>query len=222
MVPDLPDVTFPRNRRLEQRARRILVPHWSNLALGDVERGVTSKRRTLIDCMRNLPLEESVPIVDSALRVGDVTSAELRQIAAGMRGRGRRRAIEVAAMATTLAANAYESTLRAIASTVPGLNVLPQQPIRVSPSLVLHPDLLDADLGIVIEAESFEWHGDRRALTRDCERYNAFANLGYLVIRFSWEQVVLTPAYVVRVLEDAVTRARRHANVARRANAAAA
>lgn len=213
LVPALPDVTFPRTRRLEPAARRALVPHWSDLAPDEVERGVTTKRRTLIDCMRNLPLHEAVPIVDSAVRLGDVTKGELLRIASQMRGRGRARAMAVAAMASRLAANAFESTLRAIASTVPGLHVRPQQPIRVAPGLDLHPDLLDERLGIVIEAESFEWHGDRPQLTRDCQRYNAFANLGFLVVRFSWEQVILTPAYVVRVLADAVARARRHANV---------
>lgn len=212
LVPELPDVTFPRTRRLEPAARRVLVPHWSDLPPDDVERGVTTKRRTLIDCMRNLPLEEAVPIVDSALRVGDVSQAEVVRIARGMRGRGRARAMAVAAMATGLAANAYESTLRAIASTVPGLFVRPQQPLKVG-QRSLHPDLLDERLKIVIEAESFEWHGNRRALTRDCLRYNAFANLGYLVVRFSWEQVIFTPGYVVDVLVRAVSRALEHANV---------
>ena len=92
--------------------------------------------------------------------------------------------------------------------------VAAQQPLRVSPALVLHPDLLDERLKIVVEAESFEWHGDRRRMTQDCTRYNRFVSLGYLVVRFSWEQVIFTPAYVVEVLVDAVRRARRHANVA--------
>jgi hypothetical protein len=219
LVPDLPDVTFPRTRHLEPAARRALVPHWSDLAPEDVERGVTTKRRTLIDCMRNLPLEDAVPIVDSALRVGDVTKAELMRIAAAMRGRGRARAIAVAAMATSLAANAFESTLRAIASTVPGLSVQPQQPIRLGPGQTLHPDLLDTALGIVMEAEGFEWHGNPRQLSQDCWRYNVFVNLGYLVVRFSWKQVIFTPAYVVEVLVRAVSRARRHANVAQGATA---
>jgi len=213
LVPELPDVTFPRTRRIAPAVRRFLVPHWSDLAPEDVERGVTTKRRTLIDCMRNLPLEEAVPIVDSAIRVGDVSGAELVQIARGMRGRGRARAMAVAAMATGVAANAYESTLRAIASTVPGLFVRPQHELKVG-SRTLHPDLLDERLKIVIEAESFEWHGNRRALTRDCYRYNAFANLGYLVVRFSWEQVIFTPGYVVDVLVRAVRQALEHANVA--------
>ncbi len=214
-VPDKPDVTFPRNRRVPHAARSIVVPHWSDIAAEDTIDGVTGVRRTLIDCMRMLRLEESVPIVNSALRAGDVTLAELREIARSMNGRGRARAMAVAAMATTRPSNPYESTLYAIASTIPGLNARPQHPIRLSPTLVLHPDLADEDLRIVIEAESFEWHGKPAALTRDCTRYNAFTLAGWLVIRFSWQQVMFEPAYVVTVLEGIVSLVRRRANVAR-------
>ena len=221
-VPDKPDVTFPRSRHVPRSARAIAVPHWSDIAPEDIEYGVTGVRRTLVDCMRMLPLDESVPIVNSALRSGDVTLAELHAIAASMRGRGRARAIAVAAMATAKPVNPYESTLYAIASTVPGLDVRPQHPIRISPALELHPDLADPVLRIVIEAESFEWHGKRAALTRDCVRYNAFTTRGWLVVRFSWEQVILEPGYVLRVLEDIVALARRHANVARGSPSAAA
>jgi hypothetical protein len=222
LVPDKPDVTFPRTRRLPRSARELVVPHWSDIAPEDVVGGMTGVRRTLVDCMRMLPLEESVPIVDSALRAGDVTWEELQAIAASMRGRGRTRAILVAAMATARAVNAYESTLRAMASTVPGLDVRPQPAIRLSAELVLHPDLADLTLGIVIEAESFEWHGKRAALTRDCVRYNAFTCQGWIVVRFSWEQVMFEPAYVLGVLEDVVRLVHRPANVARGSPAAVA
>lgn len=212
-VPERPDVTVVRNRRIDRSDRLVLVPHWSNLSDGDVVDGVTTKRRTLIDCMRMLPLDESLPIVESALRCGDVTLTELRALADGMRGRGRARARGIARMASTRTANAYESVLHALASTVPGLNVRPQVRVRLPDGRVARPDLLDAELGIVIEAESFQWHGETAALTRDCERYNAFAVLGLIVVRFSWWQVMFRPAYVLEVLASAVARAREHANV---------
>jgi very-short-patch-repair endonuclease len=221
-VPERPDVTFPRTRHLHPSARELVVPHWSDIAPEDVIDGVTSVRRTLIDCMRMLPLDESVPIVNSALRTGDISLVELGAIARSMKGRGRTRAIEVAAMATAKPVNPYESTLYAMASTVPGLNVRPQHPVRISPELQLHPDLADPELGLVIEAESFEWHGQTAALTRDCVRYNAFTILGWRVIRFSWYQVMFEPAYVLRVLEEVVAIARQHANVARGSPAAVA
>ena len=222
LVPDLPDVTFARDRRLDPAVRKVLVPHWSDLPPEDVFEGVTTMRRTLVDCMRNLPLEESVPIVDSAVRAGDITSAALVRLAATMRGRGRTRAMEVAAMATAVSANPYESTLRAIASTVPGLNIKPQSPVRIAGGRVLHPDLLDERLGIVIEAESFAWHGETAAMTRDCARYNAFVTQGLIVVRFSWTQVIFSPAYVVGVLVDVVKLVHQPANVARASPAHAA
>lgn len=215
-VPDKPDVTFPRTRHLPRSARQLVTPHWSDIAPEDIVDGATGVRRTLIDCMRMLPLDESLPIVDSALRVGDVTLEELRAIAQSMRGRGRSRAIGVAAMATARASNPYESTLRAVAATVPGLEVEAQRAIRMSPTLTLHPDLADRALGLVIEAESFTWHGERAALTRDCFRYNAFTIQGWVVVRFSWEQVMFDAAYVHAVLEAMVALlVHRHANVAR-------
>ena len=214
-VPDRPDVTFPRTYHLRRAARLLVVPHWSDIAPEDIEDGVTGVRRTLVDCMRMLPLEEALPIVESALRAGDVTPAQLRRIAADMRGRGRARAIAVAAMASRKPANPYESTLRAYASTIPGLDVEPQVPISISATRVLHPDLADRELRIVIEAESFSWHGETAALTRDCARYNAFTLNGWIVVRFSWYQVMFDPAYVLKVLRDVVALARQHANVAR-------
>lgn len=215
LVPDRPDVTFPRNHHLPPPARKHLVPHWSELADGDVVDGVTTKRRTLVDCLRNLPVTESLPIVDSALRLGDVSYAELQQIAREMRGRGRARAMAVARLASRKPVNAYESSLRGIAVQVPGLSVTPQAEVRAG-GRELHPDLYDDRLRLVIETESFAWHGKTAALTRDCWRYNAFALAGKTIIRFSWAQVIHQPEYVYEVLAGMVALlAPGHANVAR-------
>jgi very-short-patch-repair endonuclease len=213
-IPVLPDVTVARTSRISPGERRFLVPHWSDLPHSDVADGVTTKRRTLVDCMRMLPLEEALPIVESALRNRDISPAALRALAESMRGRGRTRARGLAAMANRRTANAYESVLHALASTVPGLSVRPQVRLQLEDGKFVTPDLVDLKLGIVVEAESFAWHGSTAALTRDCERYNALVNLGFTVVRFSWSQVMFKPAYVLGVLASAVNRARVHANVA--------
>lgn len=220
-IPDgLPEVTVPRNRRVDQRLRRILIPHWSDLPAEHIEGGVTSRERTLVDCMRNLPFDEALAIVNSALRADDVTVAELRALALATRGRGRQRIIAVADAASGRPANPFESVLQAQALLVPGLRVEPQFEITLPDGVRVHPDLADDDLMIAIEAEGFAWHGESAALTRDCRRYNQLAVLGWQVIRFSWAQVNHQPAYVQRVLLDAVALARErraaveHANVA--------
>ena len=212
----LPEVTVPRNRRVDRALRELLIPHWSDLPPEDVVKGsVTSLLRTLIDCMRNLPYDEAVSIVDSALRAGDLTKEDLVALAAGTKGRGRARIMAVAAGATAKAANVFESVLRAQADLVPGLKVVPQLSVLIGERLRLHPDLVDAENKIIVEAEGFEWHGKSAQLTRDCRRYNTFTLLGWTVIRFSWAQVMHDPEYVQAVLRAAVEQARhQHANVA--------
>jgi very-short-patch-repair endonuclease len=217
-APDgLAEVTFRRNRRVDRALRDYLIPHWSDLPDEDIVKGsVTSLLRTLVDCMRNLPYDEALAIVDSALRAGDITEDELTELAASTRGRGRRRIMVVAARATAKAANPFESVLRAQADLVPGLSVVAQLSVDVGMGLKLHPDLADAANMIIIEAEGFEWHGKSAQLTRDCRRYNAFTLMGWQVIRFSWYQVMHDPAYVQEVLRAAVEVAgtrQRHANV---------
>lgn len=68
------------------------------------------------------------------------------------------------------------------------------------------PDLADVRLEIALEADSFEWHGDRAALHRDARRYNALVAAGWLVLRFSWEEVMFHPDRVRAVLEAVVAR----------------
>jgi hypothetical protein len=213
--PPLPEVTFERTRRVDPSLRKILVPHWCELGPDDVENGVTSQVRTLVDCMRNLPWDEAVAIVNSAIRADDFTQAEVKRIAERTKGRGRRRICEVAAAVTGQCANPLEAVLYAQALLVPGLDVVPQHSIVVpGTTRTLHPDLGDPALMIAIEAEGFGSHSTPRQLTSDCRRYNTFALLGWYVIRFSWWHVFHEPAYVQKVLVEAVALVSRHANVA--------
>lgn len=57
-------------------------------------------------------------------------------------------------------------------------------------------DLADERVKIVLEADSFEWHGSREALERDCIRYDRLTADGWLVLRFSWDRVMNHPEWV--------------------------
>ena len=91
--------------------------------------------------------------------------------------------------------------LRATALDVPGLDVEPQVPIWGDLGLTVRPDLVDRRLRIVLEADSFEWHGDRAALRRDARRYDLLVANGWVVLRFAWEDVMFHPDYVRECLE---------------------
>jgi very-short-patch-repair endonuclease len=116
--------------------------------------------------------------------------------------------------ASGLAENPFESVLRAIALDVPGLHLQPQVVVAEG-GWAGRPDLVDTERRLVVEAESFELHGRRAALKRDCERYTALTLLWWTVLRFAWEHVMFEPAYVAGCLRVAsVGRGRAEGQVA--------
>lgn len=91
----------------------------------------------------------------------------------------------MAGAASRLAANPFESALRAHALSA-GLAVVPQVPLhRVR---WVPPDVLDDGRALALEAESVWWHGERWQLTNDCAKYNDLTMLGLHLLRFSWSR----------------------------------
>jgi very-short-patch-repair endonuclease len=196
--PPWPDITVPKHRRCDRRGVEL---HWSDLDEGEVREGVvTSRERTLVDCARTLPFDEALAVADSALRREDISPDTLQALARDARGPGSARIRRVAARADGRAANPFESVLRAIAIDE-GLQVTPQLVVHIRDGEV-RPDLVDQERGLVLEADSFEWHGSRSALRRDCRRYNALVQDGWIVLRFAWEDVMHDQDYVRAVLRS--------------------
>jgi len=203
LPPDLPHVTLPKGRTVTSEQRGGVNLHRTDMARDDVEGDVTTRERTLVDCLRAGPFGDALCVADSALRDG-FGRRRLQSLVRDLRGPGSALARRVADCADGRAANAFESALRAIALTVDGLDVEPQMSIRLGWRFLGRPDLVDGRLGIVLEADSFEWHGDRAALARDARRYNALVVNGWLVLRFTWEDVMFHPDEVALVLQAAV------------------
>jgi len=214
--PPVPEVTVPKHRRCDKAGVRLF---WVDLHDDDIREGtVTSRERTLVDCLRSLPFDEALAIADSALRHGDLTFDQLQALASSVRGPGAPRVRRVAAHADWRAANPFESVLRALAIEA-GLQVEPQVPLS-GRGLIARPDMIDEKRGLILEADSFEWHGSRAALKRDCRRYTAMVVAGWRVLRFAWEDVMHDQDYVRSVLR-AVGRPPERTEVARRTRPAA-
>ena len=131
-------------------------------------------------CFRSLPFDEALTVGDSALRHDHVLHGALEGLARSARAPKDLR--RVAREARGEAANPFESVLRAIALDVPGLSVIPQRVIRGRRGR--HARTWSTwTWCIVLEADSFEWHGGRAALDRDANRYNRLAVEGWLVLR---------------------------------------
>ncbi len=202
-APEQAHVTVPKSRKLTTEQRLGVTLHRAALHADDIVDGVTTRERTLIDCLRMPDDGEALSVADSALRDG-FSASRLVRLADRARGPGARRVRRLARSADGGAANPFESCLRAIAIDVPGLSVRTQVPIFAPAELLGRPDLVDEDLRVVIEADSFEWHGGRADLARDARRYNGFVVNGWLVLRFAWEDVMFEPDHVRHTLEAVV------------------
>ncbi|WP_404392367.1 DUF559 domain-containing protein [Humibacillus xanthopallidus] len=211
--PDLPHITLPRGRKLRAAARTGVQRHWRDLETTEVVDGwVTSRERTVIDCCLDLPFDEALAVADSAWRDG-LSPITIMAAAARLPRRLRLRVARVLERADRKAANPFESVLRALCLHVEGLRVVTQHVIG-DRTFYAKVDLADAALRIVIEAEGFENHGTRAALKRDCRRYTGLGARGWVVIRFTWDEVMFEPDYVVTALRQVVATRRRTATSA--------
>lgn len=196
-VPTRPQVAVPRGRTVSAACQRSIDVRWRPVPASDREDGwVTNRVRTALDCASLLPADEALAVLDSALREGMVDQDELLLAAAHLAPRYRTKVEARVRAATPHAANPFESVLRWIVSDIPGLDVHPQVRICDDGGQIGIVDLADEELRIVLEADSFAWHGDRVALERDCIRYNRLVAQGWLVLRFSWDQVMEHPERV--------------------------
>ncbi|GAA4669161.1 hypothetical protein [Nocardioides nanhaiensis] len=168
LVPPVPQVTVPRYRRLSPERRRDVELRWATLESDEVRDGATTPDRTLGDCLRHLPAREALAVADSALRSG-YSHARLARVTAELRGTGAPAARSIAARADGRAANPFESALRAVCLEVAGLRVRPQVSLH-GREFLGRPDLVDVHLRIVLEADSFTWHGDKASLEHDACR----------------------------------------------------
>jgi very-short-patch-repair endonuclease len=173
--------------------------HRSNLLAGDV----TPPLRTVLDCARHLPFGEALAIADSALRLKKVEPAALAEASRACQGPGRTAVLRVAAAADRRSESALESMLRARVLDAGYTGFVPQYRIK-DRSFYARVDLADPALRVVLEADSFAHHGTRQALRRDCRRYVELATRGWILLRYSWEDVILDDSWVAMSLDALV------------------
>lgn len=169
----------------------------------DLDGWSTGPLLTVMLCARDLPFASALTVADSALRHGSMTHEELVAASHAWRGGNKKQVQMVAAYASGSAANAFESGLRAITAAA-GHEFVPQYEVRVG-ALTVHPDLVDPLNGIILEADSWGFHAEREAHDRDCQRYTMLAADGWIVLRFTYDQVMFQPDYVLRCIEMALS-----------------
>lgn len=207
----------PRHRLTVPLQRsRLVVPGWEvrrlDLPADDVVvvDGVrlTTQVRTILDLTQVLPLAHAVAAADSALRKELVGVEELVPLLASRRGRHAAAARAVAGLVDPLAGSVLESLLRVLLHL--GGVPAPRTQYSIADSdgaFVGRVDFAWPGVRLVVEADGFAFHSDRAAYRSDRRRTNALEQLGWRVLRFSWEDVVHAPEQVVATIRACLAQA---------------
>lgn len=155
----------------------------------DVARIVlTTPTRTLTDLLCHLPEEASVAMVTDALRRSLLTAADLIRAASGATGRtGAARARSIAASCARAPHSVLEWRFHRILSGA-GTGWTFNAPIHDEQGLIGYVDALHAASRTVVELDGRTFHGPDR-FQSDRTRDQRLVAAGYVVLRFTWEDV---------------------------------
>lgn len=199
--PEKPHITVPVHRR--PRRGRPVVMHWAAVSSAERLSRVTSLLRTVVDCARILPFGEALAVADAALATGRLSQDELEAAVTAMRGPGRPNAMRIAAAATSLSESFLESILRSLLLTE-GIDGFEPQLLVDTGGARARVDLGHRSARIALEAEGYEFHGSASAFAADCRRYDDLVTAGWLVLRFTYQQVLGDPRWVIGTVRSAV------------------
>lgn len=158
----------------------------------------TTLIQTLLDCARCLPVDQAVSVLDSALGQGRVEPDELAALVARS-GRWAARVAQIVGLADPQAQSVLESGMRVL-MVCAGLGPVVSQ---VEVPRVGWVDLLVRGW-LVIEVDGYDVHRER--FREDRRRDAELTRLGYVVLRFTYDQVQRNPGWVLDVVRDTLAR----------------
>lgn len=192
-----------------RKAQRSAVPgdvrlHYRDHECCDDGCRVTSPLCTVLDCLRDEPLRVALSVGDSALAARAVRKDVLLAHTSRLRGPYARMVHTRARLLDARAANAFESSCRAILIAAGITGFRPQVDIRYRGRWVARVDLADTGLRIIVECDGFETHGGRRAFVDDLIRHTTLVAAGWRTLRFTWEQVMFYPEWVLEMVQATI------------------
>jgi very-short-patch-repair endonuclease len=195
-----------------RRARGARV-HAVEVAPGDITSGprglrVTTRRRTLLDCLAGLAFDEALDLYAWAtsrrlLARDDVIAGLAAR--AGRPGAGQlRRLLEVTA---TGAVSGGEYRLHTLMSAARIAGWRAGVRIEDAEGVIGVVDVLFEAAKLVVEVDGERAHSGRAAFVRDRNRQNRLVNAGYRVLRFTWWDLTERPEGVIRAIRRSLAAA---------------
>ena len=165
----------------------------------------TTRARAAIDHVADCPLYEAVPFADRALAQGWFTITDLqRRLARPARGNGRLRQV-----ARTLMVGAEAESERRLHRLLRAHDIagwVANYPVLLAGRLIARIDIAFPALRLAIEVDGLAYHSDRLRFQRDRTRQNDLVNLGWTVLRFTWQDITADPERVIAVVRMALER----------------
>lgn len=150
---------------------------------------------TVLHCALVLPRREAVTVADSAMRARSVTLTELKQGLRRHHGkRGYRRMRQVVDWSDPQCGSVLESLFRVLMLEAGILRPASQ----VTLSGVGRVDFVWRDHRLVVECDGQRWHNPADRRNSDRRRDNALNLSSWLLLRYTWADVVHDPDRVVR------------------------
>ena len=158
---------------------------------------------TVLACVLARPLLEAAAVADSALRVGCVTVDDLIKAVAERKGPGRARLLRLLELIDPESGSVLESMLRYLLVTN-GLTPQPQFQVRSRDGKreIGRFDFCFEAERLIIECDGRRWHDPDDVRRKDRHKDNELARLGWRVLRFDWNEVRHSEAYVLAVVRD--------------------
>ncbi len=210
--PDPAEIVTVRHRRIHRKHPQV---HESkDLRLGDVvlREGIptTTAVRTVVDVGASASQRYVEHCLDTGLRLGLFTLTEVgsfikRVARSGRNGIGKiRPLVEQRTKWNTASESALEDRFRRLVATSGLPPPTAQHCVDDGSAIVCRADFAYPDRRILIELDGERYHMDREAFQNDRMKQNRVHALGWVVYRFTWEQVMNTPDAVIATLACAL------------------
>lgn len=167
-----------------------------------------SAREALADCLTVLPAPAAREILDAALQKRYVRPEMVAEDLAERLGRGKRNAAGLRRLLARALSGSRSEAEQRMARLLVRTRTGPWTPNHrlrnAAGRVVAEIDFAHVELRIAVEVDGRAFHSDRRSFEGDRWRQNALAVGGWLVLRFTWEQITARPDEVMAVVTAAV------------------
>jgi hypothetical protein len=168
---------------------------------------VTSPGRTVFDCLRVLPDDAALAVLDRALQRGWTSFGEQVRRVRAHAGRGG--APRLARLIRAAGGGAHSVAERRMATLLLTAGIsgwVANAPIRDGSGLIGYGDIVFTRARLVIEIDGFAYHSDTERFQRDRTRQNRLVNAGWTVLRFTWRDLRDRPEQVITTIRAALRR----------------